>query len=762
MVYSRLGGSDQADKNEPKQDPSPEQIGLDVLNRDIHKAQKTKLRGTWLYDAEEVKQSINDEFGLIKFCMPAAQLIGLKSDGLTAEQRAANAIDGAFGVAEVAYINKQSRTSTEPTGQVSLRIKKLSPNGARLLTRGWKVWPGEREPRGFYVEKTHVIQSSVGIKPPAYTNSWLVSWTCTPPGTSADGELREKFYKALPPAILETADAMGKALKTKVDPETGEETENDQKGISQVEYWSQWIKLESPYHRLFPPHQIETGDGAAIFESHIGRRPNFKDARYDPAGLRVEFPQALRAAAKKAIKSVAAAIGGEGWAESLRIGAFTFPEPALSNLQNFPVTIVQNKKKNPVPELDDRKTAIRVITTPRRVMPEGAEPVMTHPVEIYRYLQDKLNVTMVAVKRLPPVRVSIPEEKISANVYVFYAVAAGLTPHAKLELGEPTNQSLTTRISLWDRSHRKDQVKVGTEVFYFNKELACVQEYQEEQQVRDVSTQDMLKMMENEGFMDSMKKARESSGADKMLQDEAEEIFCLEADKRRAEMRQKKKRLLEEKAERDRQELEEERQLREDAERAVLKKKQEAAQADKQKLEATQAKSKLPEKSWLRIHLEPESRDTVVAIEDIEAQEGAEPTVTDLIWYLLYTEEMERGGCDLEAIKAWTDANPGEDRVPIGMRVALKPSKGGARKFMFPENLIAASRKPLANLLASQSEDPDMVISINARALKPDKKPKQDHPDWLYIQANQQTEPWSASPHQRRNRRETRGTVTAL
>jgi hypothetical protein len=76
MVYSRLGGSDQADKNEPKQDPSPEQIGLDVLNRDIHKAQKTKLRGTWLYDAEEVKQSINDEFGLIKFCMPAAQLKG--------------------------------------------------------------------------------------------------------------------------------------------------------------------------------------------------------------------------------------------------------------------------------------------------------------------------------------------------------------------------------------------------------------------------------------------------------------------------------------------------------------------------------------------------------------------------------------------------------------------------------------------------------------------------------------------------------------
>jgi hypothetical protein len=445
--------------------PAPEikagDIPKEIIMRDIQRQQRTKLRNTSTYSLDELKNAINGEFGSAKLTIPKEILIGSPQDGLTLEQRASAAIDSYFGPSKVTYVNKKSRIDNEPTGQVSIRIGMLSPAGAERLARGYRMWPGEKQPRGFYVDLTHIIEANSIITLPLYTNSWRITWMSLPSGILSDGAVRELFYLKMPTlmreAILELEANQNHIMR--LDPSTGEEMEQEG-GINPIQYWDQWIKQEKWTLRYFPPYTIDSGPGYTTTVSHIGRRPNYKEAKFDPAAVRLEFPPAFRASMKKAAERAAKAIGGEGW--EVRLRGYVYPEPSLSTLKQFPITIVQSKKK-PTPVPDPRKVAVRVVVTPRRKLPQG-ELLITHPVEIGRWIEDSQDVSVVAVARAAPVSVSLPAEKIEASAYIYYVVLESLMPHKQLQLAEPSNQSFTKRIALWNASEAGVLSRQGTSV----------------------------------------------------------------------------------------------------------------------------------------------------------------------------------------------------------------------------------------------------------------------------------------------------------
>ena len=724
--------------------------------RDIQRQQRNKLRNTSTYTREELKSAINGEFGSAKLTIPIEILMGEPKDGLTLEQRATTAIGSYFGPSKVTYVNKKSRVDNEPTGQVSIRIGMLSPEGAVRLARGYRMWPGEKQPRGFYVDITHVIEANSLITLPMYTNSWRITWRSLPSGILSDGEVRELFYIKMPQLmreeIIELESNHNNTMR--LDPATGEEMEQEG-GITLIQYWDQWAKQEKWTIRYFPPYTIDSGPGYGTTVSHIGRRPNYKDARFDPAAVRLEFPPAFRAPMKKAAEKAAKVIGGEGW--EIRARGYVYPEPALSTLKNFPVTIVQSKKK-PTPVPDPRKTAVRIVVTPRRKLPEG-ELLITHPVEIGRWIEDTQDVHVVAIAREAPVPVSLPAEKIEASAYVFFATIEGLMPHKQLQLAEPSNQAFTRRISLWNSADARDKVRINKEVFSVSRELACLpQELAEE--AKEVTSQDVMRSMMQVNFKTAMEQGREESGSARSIITRASEMFKLDALGRNADIDDQVRILQKAEAERQARADQAMVDMMEDLERQKAHK---LIQDGKAAAKAAAAKPPSPgtpnhqnkpsphqpnTEPFLHVVLMPSERVSLITISSTASKEGTPPNLVDLAKYI--TQSMEMGpnvGCSNESIQRWTTKQK-KDRAPIKIQIKLGEGSD-TRTYDLPDNSQAASLVPLMPLFIAQGKTPGTnTIRIVAKVNKADKKANKTQPDWMYAKAVE--EEWSVSPAPKR------------
>jgi hypothetical protein len=372
---------------------------------------------------------------------------------------------------------------------------------------------------------------------------------------------------------------------------------------------------------------------------------------------------------------------------------------------------------------------------------------MTHPVEVYRYLEDNLGLTMVAVKRLAPVRVTIPAEKIEASALVFYAVAEGVPPHKRLEIGEPANQKFTVRVSLWNRNHSRSEVEVGREVFAVDRELACLPQELAEQ-VAEVTTQDTIRQMQQNMFMQAMGNAATQSGAERKMQEEAAMIFELEADKRVAELRSNREALLREKKDRDLRD-QQSRKEQEAKEEAHV---QEMAKQQKQEQQASPGKRLREDeprdaKKMLRVYLVPEARETMIAIEDTQLPDTDpyDPTLIDLAGYIIQNDEMtQTAGCSVESIREWSDANDKADRVPLVMRITVKSETSKEKKYTIPDNQHTATKQCLSNIYALQAKDPTLIITVTTKVMSTQKTPKDNHPDWLYVPTETEEDHWTS------------------
>jgi hypothetical protein len=763
-----------SNQNEQTQEQAPAQapeetikagdIPKEIIMRDIQRQQRNKLRNTSTYSPEELKSAINGEFGSAKLTIPREILMGSPQDGLSLEERASAAIGSYFGPTKVTYVNKKSRIDSEPTGQVSIRIGMLSPAGAERLARGYKMWPGEKQPRGFYVDLTHVIEANSIITLPMYTNSWRVTWRSLPSGILSDGAVREHFYLKMPSllreAILELEANQNHIMR--LDPATGEEMEQEG-GITLIQYWDQWAKQEKWTLRYFPPYTIDSGPGYDTSTSHSGRRPNYKDAKFDPAAIRLEFPPAFRSCMKKAAEKAAKAIGGEGW--EVRFRGYVYPEPSLSTLNRFPITIVQSKKK-PTPVLDPRKTAVRVVVTPRRKLPEG-ETLITHPVEIGRWIEDTQDVSVVAIAREAPIPVSLPAEKIEASVYVYYVVLESLMPHKQLQLAEPSNQSFTRRISLWNASDARDKVKMNKEIFSVSRELACLpQEMAEE--VKEVTSQDTMRSMMQSNFKSAMEMGREESGATRSITDKAATMFALDAKARNADIDDQVRIL--QKAENERQQRTDQAMadMMEDLERQKAHKKiqddkiaeRAAKAAQDSQLSPTQPNNQPPHQKntepFLHIQLMPSNRTSLITVTSMISVEGTPPNLMDLARYVVQSMEMGPNvGCSNESIEKWTTKHK-KEQAPIKMQIKLGQGSD-TRTYEIPDHAQAASLIPLMPLFTAQGMTPGAnSIKIVAKVLKAAQKINKNHPAWMYAKPAPEEE-WSISPAQKRSARRDSG-----
>lgn len=704
-------------------------IPLETLLTGITKTQRSKLRGTWLYSSQDLQACVGHEFGAVKLVLPASKLADVP-DGSNPQRRAHDIIGNKFGEGIVTYVNRRSRTDPTPSGQVTFKITKLSQGGAEALARGYDVWPTMHEPRGFFVEPSHLIKSSQIIQKPAFDNSHIVIWHDLPAGYSDPGAIRKLFYDALPEIIEQKIEGHAERTKTTLNPNTGDECADlNEQSISMIEYWRQWLKFEKPYQRYFPPYKIHE-DGKP-YMSHIGRRPDYEGAEFEKNAIRVQFPVEFRKPIKDAIEEAAKQIGGAGW--QIRFQKYVYPQPALSLLENFPITIRQ--KKDSFAALDPKRTALRVVVTPRRSTPDSesrAPPPLT-PVQVMRHISQKMGVEPIAAES-GQANIHLIAEGLHALVRVTKVIIDTPSTHKRMELENTKNQEFTVRISAWKQGHSLDKVEVGKEVFIVDGELATLPQKPAAERPQSCNAGDMITEMSQTGLKKVLEQGRANSKQDAVWLDKAEKIFALETEKRGDELDYKLA------------VLERERRIRHKA-MEDLKIPEPNPDPDPApttpKASPVKAKPQHTVTPYLTIHLESHNRTTMITLNKIPEINLKGPTVMDLAMYLLDNLELDiNGGIENELIEEWCERY-GTDRAQMMMAVMIDGAQG-EKPQIYPIPSSQARLKCLYDLYQLQTKH-NRKITIKTKLTD---KQESSHPGNQYVKVKPSTG-WTGSPNKR-------------
>ena len=300
----------------------PPMTNLRIMEKLDRGTRKYAMAVNAKYSAETLMQHEGKPFGLVFTTVPTEWLVGGNTD--VAKRLVTANLGNAFGESMCVKIATTSPNSKRPTGQVSLKISKLSKEGAKRLAKGY-VRAGEdgnKIRRGIAVHKEHDLRAQ-SFDMPENDNSTIMrgAWplplhsththTQTRSPSSGESSPRDGRCGKVSRVVgagdkhWATRDELLQMILAAVKKELAKDEHKDQqvdaksgklqldKGISLPEYWRLWTAKVGMW--VYPdvlPAVTHDSEGVP-HRSHEGRKEVREWSMKTPYAWRIRHPHAM-------------------------------------------------------------------------------------------------------------------------------------------------------------------------------------------------------------------------------------------------------------------------------------------------------------------------------------------------------------------------------------------------------------------------------------------------------------------------------------
>jgi hypothetical protein len=608
-----------------------------------------------------------------------------------------------------------------PTGEMLFRVRELSKEGARKLTRGyWSPVPPkkdqETDPRGFF---THQGQTIGTIEKPKYIikqdNSIEVRWDPEKPTTNGTQcPNRAEIYEALERAEKQMYyEGIGLDPTEWIGITTGNVEEEGEDTVIKTDFGAGWRMAQARViHAHTPAYVIFHGDRESPpILSHTGRDHGSKNqrAKSDSSAFRIRFPKGYYKENQNMIRQVAEQLGIE-----LKMDSHPYPQYAIRD--------ILDSLENGQPMREGQICNSRALIKINSVIANTCQG-LTDPTMVTAWLHKKCGMHYVAAGMRE--ELTTKGDAPAATTYAYGVLVDIADPTQLMKL---TNHRISgsdaVTIRRWGRMD-KGKLKILQNELYVADGAVSVVPQKLQTATRATSACDLLTTLTEEAKQTATRAGLDQSGYAATTQQQTVSMLNLQ---KRLDLAAWKSRMRE--LEAQVQALDKEEKQQEEAKKA------EAEEQEKAKEPVKKAESPSKQKrSELEVRIVLERGDDLqltIDTEDVAPETGQRATLQDIVKHLY---DMECFGSDYGIDPAPLPGKKGADiEVKVYVEAEFEGSHGNWAHTVGKDALVKTIK-------IDQLHGGTLTLSPRVA-----QKPSKRHLDWLKATVGEAPTPSPAKP----------------